>query len=98
MTESGPLYTKEQEEIRKELAACGGILKDDPTKKATDCCSTNGQAIYGPDPHRLILDRLAYHRKLVQELNALYNALPRTLSYEAASALAQLLLEARPRY
>ena len=98
MTESGPLYTKEQEDIRKALAACDVILKDDTSKQAPNGCSAQASCVYAPDPHQLVLDRLSYHRKAIRELDALYNALPRTLSLDAANALAQVLLEARPRY
>ena len=82
MNESTSLYTKAQPEHIQAEASCS-------TKQA---CG------YAPDPYQLILDRLAYHHKSIRELDALFNALPRTLPREAADALLQLLLDAKPRY
>ena len=81
---SEPLYTKEQEDIRKALSECGGMLKE-------------GKPPLPPDPHQLIRDRLRYHQKSIEELDALYNALPRVLPLAAANGLTQLLCDTRPR-
>ena len=95
---SGPLITQEQESIRKALADCGDMLKKDASSMSAKAQALTATCARAPDPHQLILDRLSYHRKSINELDALFNALPRTLPLAAANGLAQLLLDARPRY
>ena len=58
----------------------------------------NTTCTWAPDPHQLIQDRIDYHKRMSNNLSALYRALPRELPREAADALATVLLEARPRY
>lgn len=53
-----------------------------------------GCAVYMPDPHQLIRDRVDALAREQHELMILYKALPRELPYEAANALAGLLIRA----
>ena len=93
-------YTKDQEEIRKSLRDLDVAFTAERTKIAQEQqgCDTQAKCEYAPNPHQLIQDRIDYHNKASIGLWALYRALPRELPHGAANALAQLLLDARPRY
>lgn len=107
---SDRIYSAEQERIRKELYSVGACLKD-PVPVGPDlgacnqACGGTGtsptspsSAVWAPNLERMILDRMDYHMRQARELEALWNALPRELSYQATNALAQLLLDAKPRF
>lgn len=94
------VYTKEQDEIRKGLREDIERVRSQAkiAQESQDCDKPQAACEYAPNPHQLIQDRIDYHNKTVVGLWALYRALPRELPRGAADALAQLILDARPRY
>src|SRR5947207_14899291 len=74
--------------------------KQAETTKTYQQAATNGNCdvAYQPNPHQILLDRARHCQHLSEGLLALYEALPRKLPYEAADALAELLINSRLGY
>ena len=57
------------------------------------CCAPTPAA-----PRRLLEERLDYHNRMANGINRLLRAIPQELQYEAADALASIILESRPKW
>lgn len=58
----------------------------------------NECAVARANPRQLIDDRINYHNRMVNGLHALLRQMPAEMSFQAEEALAQLIIESKPKW
>lgn len=90
-----PKYLREHEARKAMLAADLPYAFNHAANQGQQCATAMPAR---PNIHQLLQDRLSYHLRQANNIEWLMKALPREMFIPAEEALADIILNSRPRY